>query len=453
MDEGGVTRLDREWWSWGYPQVQFEEEKKETVRRPRWGELLGGWRARFLEALPGKPLQTESLSRCTKNIWAVFTFLLPSFPVSTKRTTGRSEPHPTAYFDDLRGIAALVVYIFHFGYLWFPFLRDGYGSTPDANMFWQLPIIRVLHSGRGSVTIFFIMSGYVVTAKTVSKIHKRQPEQALHSLSDSLFKHAFRLYIPIIISTLIILALVRLDAFQPDPTVPFREQRPFRSSCSIGRVALYSPLYAGHLWTIPVEFKGSVTVFTLLAFARTRCWIRLAGVLALGCWLDRAGIYEGDLERIQQSWISIGSILFIVALMFSPTLNLLYITWWRRNTNPTAVIAAAAEPDPTTFPPSSSTAVETPAKKAQRPLLQCPFTTRFAQYLRRISYSLYLTHGAVNHTVCVRWLNPAMAAWPRMDTANASDAALARAWRGYCAQALYAALVNTLVLVWVSDLF
>ncbi|RYO75428.1 hypothetical protein DL766_010018 [Monosporascus sp. MC13-8B] len=419
-------------------------------------------------------------------------------------------------------------------------------------MFWQLPIIRVLHSGRGSVTIFFIMSGYVVTVKTVSKIHKRQPDQVLHSLSGSLFRRAFRLYIPIIVSTLIILALVRLDAFQPDPTgrgAPPRAEtlqeqlqhwyehtvymiNPFRAIT--GRVALYSPPYDGHLWTIPVEFKGSVTVFTLLlAFARTRLWIRLAGVLALGCWLvqfgdfDQAlfcaglllaeisclvplnksashttsttlspywhwrncfahavrhawtialfilalhllsypeiqgpatpgfrtisklvpGFYKGNWERIQQFWISVGSVLFIVALILSPPLHLPPMVRWRRNTSITTGIEASADPDSAALPPSSTT-LET-----QHPLLQRPFTTRFAQYLGRISYSLYLAHGAVDHTVCVRWLNPAMAAWRRMEAVDAADAALARAWRDYCAQALCAALINTLVLIWVSDLF
>ncbi|RYP54594.1 hypothetical protein DL768_000654 [Monosporascus sp. mg162] len=55
---------------------------------------------------------------------------------------------------------------------------------------------------------------------------------------------------------------------------------------------------------------------------------------------------------------------------------------------------------------------------------------------------------AVDHMVCVRWLNPAITGWRRMEAA-----ALARVRRDYCAQALYVAPVNTLVLIWVSDLF
>ncbi|RYP66607.1 hypothetical protein DL770_008766 [Monosporascus sp. CRB-9-2] len=197
------------------------------------------------------------------------------------------------------------------------------------------------------------MSGYVVRVKTVSKIHKRQPDHVLHSLSG----------FPV---------LVRLDAFQPDPTghgappraETIREQlqhwhehtvymiNPFRART--GRVAPYSPLYDGHLWIIPVEFKGSVTVSTLLlAFARTTAlhllsYPEIQGLAAPGfCTISKLvpGFYEGNWERIQQLWISVSSILFIVAFIFSPPLNLPRIVWWRRNTNITTGIVAAGDPD------------------------------------------------------------------------------------------------------------
>lgn len=44
--------------------------------------------------------------------------------------------------------------------------------------------------------------------------------------------------------------------------------------------------YSGNLWTIPVEFKGSVLVFVLLlALIRVRTWIRLTVVGVSTCWL------------------------------------------------------------------------------------------------------------------------------------------------------------------------
>ncbi|RYP15884.1 hypothetical protein DL767_010265 [Monosporascus sp. MG133] len=240
-------------------------------------------------------------------------------------------------------------------------------------MSWQLPRIKVLHSGRGSVTIF-IMSGYVVTVETVSKIRKREP--------DTLGFPPWPGSAP---SNRIQRAAVHL-----------REQRPFGSSLQHCYPEIQGPAAPG--------FR---TISKLVP-----------------------GFYEDNWQRIQQFWISAGSILFIVALIFSPPLNLPRIVWWRRNTNITTGIAATADPDSAALLPSPAT-VETPAGETQRPLLQRPFTTCFAQYLGRISYSLYLARGAV----------------------EAADAALARAWRDYCAQVLCAALVNTLVLVWVSDLF
>ncbi|RYP08920.1 hypothetical protein DL765_008643 [Monosporascus sp. GIB2] len=285
-------------------------------------------------------------------------------------------------------------------------------------MFWQLPIIRVLHSGRSSVTIFFIMSGYVMTVKT--------------PWSGSTPSN-------------------RIQRATGHP----RGQRPFRSSCSIAGVlalgcwlvqlgdfdqALFCAglLLAEIPCLVPLDESASHTTSTTLspyrhwrncfALAARHAWAIALFILALHLLsypeirgpatpgfrtISKLvpGFYKGDWERIQQFWISVGSVLFIVALIFSPPLHLPY-------------------PDSAALPPSSTT-VET-----QRPLLQRPFTTRFAQYLGRISYSLYLAHGAVNHTA-----------------AGAADAALSRAWRDYCAQALCAALINTLVLVWASDLF
>ncbi|RYP72432.1 hypothetical protein DL771_004227 [Monosporascus sp. 5C6A] len=245
-------------------------------------------------------------------------------------------------------------------------------------MFWQPPIIRVLHSGRGSVTVIFIMSGYLVAVKTVSEIHKRQLDQVLHSLWGPLFRRSLRLYIPIVFSTLIVLALIRFDLFQPDPT----------GHCAPPRAeTLQEQLHHCH----GVHPDS-----------------RLRQDEALGLLLAE---------------LSVGSILFIVVLIFSPPLNLPRIAWWRRNTNITTggVNLAAAPPasvhDTLRAVPRLHLVLALPGPWGRGP------------------------HG-------LRALaNPAIMAWPRMDTA---DAALTRAWRDYCAQALCAALLNRLLFIWVT---
>ncbi len=596
------------------------EEEKETSQQPRrWPERFSEWRTQLSGVLLSdtKPLPHSEpfLQRAGGLLHALIIFMLPSFLMTgtqrqqhtaggsgtggISRTRGAKPSNPTAYFDGLRGVAALVVYVFHFGYLWFPWLRDGYGAPGSDDSLWQLSLVRALHSGRSSVTLFFVLSGYVVTAKTVVLIHRRQPEQVLQSLSGSLFRRPFRLYLPIVVATLAILVLIRLDAFPPGaPYAPprvgstFGEQlshwyehtviivNPFRSIT--GRVGLYSPPYDGHLWTIPIEFKGSLMVFSiLLALGRTRRWLRLTAEVVMGCWLIQLGdfdqalfcaglflaelaliappedssssstssqnlpplssppqyrqkglsrsarhawtialfvlalhllsypeskgpdtpgfrtlsrhvpaFYAGGEERIQQFWISVGAILFVVALMYSPPVSSMpgaagiaaatnTIKSSVRSAIRHAGTALCSGFSPASLSPSSAATGDDDDDRSlgrREPLLQRPFTTAFAQYLGRVSYALYLAHGSVNAAVCGRWLNPALEAWTDdQQSANAVlqggsggdtilgtgisnaeaayEALLARARLRYCAQAACAALINTLVLLWVSDVF
>ncbi|KAK3323937.1 acyltransferase 3 [Cercophora scortea] len=222
---------------------------------------------------------------------------------------------PTAYLDGLRGVAALTVYIFHFNYLWFPVLRNGYGSTDSDHLIWQLPVLRVLHSGRASVTVFFVISGYVLSLRTLTIIYSGQPEKVLDALAGSVFRRPFRLYLPIVVSTGIAAVLTRFNnVFIPNigggdipPVQPTSSQQfwhwlevttktinPFRSLT--GRQNLWGNDYNGHLWTIPFEFKGSLLVFfLLLAFSRSRRFVSLVGVSIAAYWQMVSGDFDQTL--------------------------------------------------------------------------------------------------------------------------------------------------------------
>ena len=666
----------------GEDEKEPQSIQQQQCRRGRWAGLFSGELGTPLPSttLPVAEGETKSFLRRTgAKVFDVCVFLLPSFlqPRRSGAVRGGSSDHaatatdkkekplhPTAYLDGLRGVAALVVYIFHFGYMWFPFLRDGYGAPGSDNSFWQITGVRVFHSGRGSVTLFFVLSGYVVTAKTVALIHRNQQRQreaissgqpqkeqevahghaqVLLSLSGSLFRRPFRLYLPIVASTLIILALTCLDGTFPEGTGPPHIEggigaqfahwlehtghlvNPFRSIN--GRAGTYSPPYDGHLWTIPVEFKGSLTVFALLlalagvSGARLPLgprrmgvrvagrWIRIAAEVVAGCWQVKMGDFDqalfcaglflvemsliippsslssplssscettpptvpeatevglpplpprglhfrgrrptaasvrtwlrhawtlalfalavhllgwpetkgpyapgyrmlsdwvpeayGGEERIQQFWISVGAIFFVLALMYSPPVGRLRPRWADRlgatcQRNAACVfrdVVRAAYPGFRSSEPEScfdgdEYGAEKDRSRPEEPLLQRPFTTRFALYLGRISYALYLAHGAVNDAVCTRFLRPAQENWAKDlasyndlrevidaaygghdhsdggneykynytydDEVRAADATLSKAYLRYCIQAAIAALVNTLVLIWVSDVF
>lgn len=105
-----------------------------------------------------------SFSRALEILQSTLLVLAPAYIVWFIHLRGVTAPNtrkgPTAYLDGLRGVAALIVYFYHSAvYPCFDRLRRGYGATPQDTYFLQLPIVRVLHSGRASVAIFFVISG------------------------------------------------------------------------------------------------------------------------------------------------------------------------------------------------------------------------------------------------------------------------------------------------------
>ncbi|KAK8125425.1 uncharacterized protein PG998_001184 [Apiospora kogelbergensis] len=452
---------------------------------------------------------------CADGLWP------PPTPPGSNRTAAPRPLSPTAYLDGVRGVAALIVYVFHWGYLWFPFLRRGWHSSSASgvsetdDLFLQLPVVRALHSGRASVTVFFVVSGYVLAVKTLARIHQGQSDRALDSLAGSLFRRPFRLYLPIVVATFINLVLVRCGAgvFQKDPTgsggpprgKTWREQlrhwsahtvhlvNPFRNIN--GRANLYSPPYNGHLWTIPIEFKGSLLVFVLLlAFIKARRWLHMGVTLGFACWLAQlgdldmalfcSGLFLAELSiiwppagkknsqdehttttlsrrprrslRVGKHLVTSSLLLIALHLLSYPENGGRKSPGFRRLSLSVPAFYKGGEELIQWFWISIGS-------RQQEPLLQRPFTTDFAQYLGRISYALYLAHGTVIHTIGTRFLNPAWKAWLAAegralglrDTGfnDAADAVLYRSWSMYVYSAFLGTLMSTFVLFWAADVF
>lgn len=509
-------------------------------------------------------------------------FLLPSFVVeplrnhshSTQYAAARPQLSPTAWLDGLRGIAALTVYIFHWSMLWFSFLMDPYGAPGSANTIFQLPIIRTLNSGQASVATFFMISGYVITIKTLSTIYKgglQNNERVLTTLCGALFRRPFRLFVPAIISTFIIAVINqqtgimihsvrRLPDMRSQLVDWFHETLHMMNTFNLHktRYNFFLPHYNTHLWTIPIEFKNSILVFVLiLAFSKVKRWIHLMGVVGvMWCLLDSQGdtdaalfcaglilaeitlifppishrararptstsradtVFKGQHENAyqshgimhwtghfitigfamtglhlmgyplqvdvhsggfhtisemaprpfypeegsvpfgQQMWsIAIGAIMYITACTYSAPLHLPpHISRWipttmpwpqsQRETSDATTILSAEEPT------------------SHTPFLQIPHTTRFAQYLGWLSYSLYLTHGAGIISVGMRYYNQAQPAWTAAEEAAkqlqasghevAAAEVIRTAWNAYVAAFLWSTVLQTIVIFWISDLF
>ena len=232
---------------------------------------------------------------------SVLYVLVPSF----LRVKPTPKTYPTSYLDGLRGVAAFIVYIDHFAVNWFDLLRRGYGSTYMDNYVIQLPIIRLFYSGRASVAVFFVISGFVLSYKPLKQIHTGQHASLLDTLSCSVFRRSLRLYLPVAVGTFLSMLMAHWGWYQelpetstdalPPALEDFSEHLQYWKDHMVGISwpfqeplpnTPYSPPYNGHLWTIPIEFYGSMVVFVMvLCFCRCRTWIRFSsiGFISLCC--------------------------------------------------------------------------------------------------------------------------------------------------------------------------
>ncbi|KXT01672.1 hypothetical protein AC578_2782 [Pseudocercospora eumusae] len=227
----------------------------------------------------------------------------PSF---LPKTGGKGKLRATAYLDGLRGFAALMVFCLHHQ-MWAHafaggsmYLENGFGF--DGNYYFgALPVVRTFFTGgHFGVSVFFVISGYVLSTKPLSLINKAEYVALGDNLASALFRRWLRLYIPLIIITFMIAISPHVFGigmtFKPEGNL---KDEIWKWYCDIkntwfiwdtgNRVLLD---YHQHLWSIPVEFKASITIYTtLLAFSRCTRTARLWA--EIGLWYYFMYIVDG----------------------------------------------------------------------------------------------------------------------------------------------------------------
>lgn len=186
----------------------------------------------------------------------------------------------TAWLDALRGWAAWEVFLFHYSDDWV----DGHyswGAEPDNHsyMWWGAPFIRTWFSGgNAAVCLFFAISGYVLTTRTLSLIRQRRHEEVLKSLSSAVMRRGIRLYTPVVVLTF---SLMTLEFFHIFPHLVAVEPED-NYFLEIGRwftyftyqwmplrypdrwAELMNPFDGTISWTIPIEYYGSIITYVAL---------------------------------------------------------------------------------------------------------------------------------------------------------------------------------------------
>ncbi|KAB5530395.1 acyltransferase family-domain-containing protein [Coniochaeta sp. 2T2.1] len=357
-------------------------------------------------------------------------------PGSSSTTVSTDKPRRTAYLDGLRGFAALIVYWQHH-VLWAHYdtnamLERGFGYEGKYAFATFHGVRTFFTGGHFAVTTFFVISGYVLSAKPLSLIQAGDYVKLGDNLASALFRRWLRLYIPLIATTFLYMLTWHLFGFGKlyvSPAKPqsnlwdeiwhwYAEFKNFSFIFNTGGEPWFA--YNFHTWSIPVEMKGSIIVYTSLqAFSRltrnARLWAEVALIfyflyIADGWYgaIFTAGVLLSDLDllairgelpnflaRLERYKVFIYYHLFVIAIYLGGVpshsadmeelrgtrgwylLSLLkpqavfdykwfYLFW-------ASVFLVASVPRIT--------------------WLRGFFETRFCQYLGRVSYALYLVHG------------------------------------------------------------
>ncbi len=361
--------------------------------------------------------------------------------------SGSSPPdkklRPTAYLDGLRGFAAFIVY-WHHHELWAhptqkKYIESGFGHEGQEYFIAYPGIRNFFGGGHYAVSVFFVISGYVLSAKPLALIHAGEQAKLADNLSSALFRRWLRLYIPIICTTFLymlswhIFGPLFVDGQTPKPTIGeelwnwYTEMKGFSFVWREG--GNYWISYNFHLWTIPLEFKGSIVIYTsLLAFSRCRRNARLLLQVALiiyflyiaDGWHSATFIVgmllcdlhllaaKDDLPDFFAQLEPFKKIIFYQLLFFS-----FYLGGVPAHTNEILDLRASRGWYFLSFIKPNAVfnakwfylfwaAIFLVASPPHAPWLKRFFETRFCQFLGRISYALYLVHGPILSTIADR---------------------------------------------------
>lgn len=265
------------------------EQQEPKVSRPTTPTKLGGLGRSVLGAIPRRAV-----------------FLVPSF---LQRNGVKKERRitETSYLNGVRGLAASLVYVQHLAYE--HWVHYGYGGRPEDFTI-QLPFLRLIFSGRFMVAIFFILSGYVLSYKPLQLARTSDSSALYKNLSSAAFRRTPRLFLPII-PAMIGTAIVIYFSCYGDESFNHGSCMP-RESSLLGQIWGYTsvlrrmldPAFWGeyyppgmpHLWTLPMEHRGSMVVFLLvLGLGNTRPVFRLAFLIMFAIFFLHMGRWDTSL--------------------------------------------------------------------------------------------------------------------------------------------------------------
>lgn len=225
--------------------------------------------------------------------------------------------------DSLRGLAALIVIFSHVFFAYYLELHSG-PAQPDASA----AALSIFHSpfsifyrGQFAVLLFFILSGYVLTLGCVKKSFGN-PDY----LPIAASKRYLRLGLPTAASVLICyLAVVAglVPAIPDGPTPRLMDSpEPDLTLWAAMTSAVYKSMLFGDqsfnyvLWTIKIEFYGSLLIFAVFALLGRNRGLHMAVCGGLFVYLQTRGIYTN-----MYSYFFLGALLARIDFTATKTLS------------------------------------------------------------------------------------------------------------------------------------
>jgi peptidoglycan/LPS O-acetylase OafA/YrhL len=413
--------------------------------------------------------------------------LLPTWmqQIFQKSNQSKTQPiHPTLWLDGLRGYAALTVTLMHYSFReqwWANPYSFGSLEADDDPLRWrsflQLPIVRLWESGSFSVTIFMVISGYVLSFRKVTLIREGNIEKLAHTMCSSIVRRPFRLFLPMA-GGLFLMQLgeslglySRLMSEWPsmedwESVTPLQAwvnlvKRILHIADAVYYIDSDGLISQGFLqfWTIPNEFTASLILFIIIiAVCRMSYKSRVLVVLTIaansfysGRWAtglfltgyliaeteaNRSSPHSSRLETI--FWSS----MFVLSLVFGsyPYANVKRdaLLWWTDPLTPESYGVSLSRAYPSLA--LGSTLL---LKSVFRvPKLQGIFTTKFGRYLGDLSYSIYAVQYIVQFILRPSLTSLAVSIFGEMNTNFRRDMGM-----------ILQLIIVTFFTIWLADLF
>ncbi|KAH8821352.1 acyltransferase 3 [Xylogone sp. PMI_703] len=207
----------------------------------------------------------------------------------------------TDYLTGLRGLAALIVYTYHLALPFTPAVNAPFHSISTSSLL-QLPILRIFFSGFQMVGLFFALSGFVLSTKPARLARTGDLASFTTSLSSSIFRRAWRLYLPVLPSTFFVMLAAYsgllykgLNDEEIAESIPITQGNLLKQTwdwlCfvywSLMHLMSLRPFtvpsnYGTHLYTIPWEMRDSMILYICAAGLLTLCdWAFYASAVGL----------------------------------------------------------------------------------------------------------------------------------------------------------------------------